>query len=278
MGNILRELTNLGGPLAIFVVIFILLIILRSVRIAQEYERAVIFSLGRVTRRPRGPGLFIVWPWERAQKIDIRLVTLPIQAQDCITSDNVTVRIDAVAYFRVVDAVAALVSVRDYMQATLQISQTTLRSVIGQVELDELLAHRDKVNQRVQQIIDSQTETWGIKIQVVEVKDLNLPESMQRAMAKQAEAEREKRAKIIHAQGELGAAQELYEAAAFMAKEPAALQLRYLQTLTEISVEKNSTIVFPMPIELLDIFNAISNDNERRRSKMNDSNPNRDNA
>jgi regulator of protease activity HflC (stomatin/prohibitin superfamily) len=259
----MRDILSLGGPFAIFVLIMILLVILRSVRIAQEYERAVIFSLGRVTRRPRGPGMFIVWPWERAQKVDIRLVTLAIQPQDCITSDNVTVRIDAIAYFKVIDAVAALVQVRDYMQATLQISQTTLRSVIGQVELDELLAHRDKINGRIQEIIDAQTENWGVKIMVVEVKDLNLPENMQRAMAKQAEAEREKRAKIIHAQGELGAAQELHEAAVLISKDPAALQLRYLQTLTEIAVEKNSTIIFPMPIELLDIFNAI-NENTRR--------------
>src|SRR5258706_7015610 len=145
----MKDILNLGGPFAIFILIFILLVILRSVRIAQEYERAVIFSLGRVTRRPRGPGLFIVWPWERAQKVDIRLVTLSIQPQDCITSANVTLRIDAIAYFKVIDAVAALVQVRDYMQATLQISQTTLRSVIGQAELDELLAHRDKVNERI---------------------------------------------------------------------------------------------------------------------------------
>src|SRR5258707_7635275 len=262
----MKDILNLGGPFAIFVLIFILLVILRSVRIAQEYERAVIFALGRVTRRPRGPGLFIVWPWERAQKVDIRTVTLAIQPQDCITSDNVTVRVDAVAYFRVVDPVQALIAVRDYMQATLQISQTTLRSVIGQVELDSLLGHRDQVNGRIQQIIDQTTEQWGIKILVVEVKDMNLPESMQRAMAKQAEAEREKRAKIIHAQGENQAAQELHEAAVIMTQDPAALQLRYLQTLTEIAVEKNSTIIFPMPIELLDVFNAI-NDNANRKRK-----------
>src|SRR5579859_2551370 len=250
---------QLTGAFLFFVVVVLALIVLRSIKIAQEYERAVIFSLGRVTRRPRGPGVFIVWPWERAQKVDIRTVTLPIQAQDCITSDNVTVRIDAVAYFRVVDPVQSLIAVRDFLNATLQISQTTLRSVIGQVELDQLLGHRDQVNTRVQEIIDQQTEQWGIKILVVEVKDLNLPESMQRAMAKQAEAEREKRAKIIHAEGENQAAVELHAAAVIISQDPAALQLRYLQTLTEIAVEKNSTIIFPMPIDLFDAFKALSN-------------------
>ena len=259
-------LAGLGGTLAAVIGLVIVIVVLRSVRIAQEYERAVIFSLGRVTSHPRGPGLFIVWPWERAQKMDIRTVTLAIQPQDCITSDNVTVKIDAVAYFRIVDAALALINVRDYMLATLQISQTTLRSVVGQVELDTLLGHRDQVNERIQQIIDQQTEQWGVKILVVEIKDLNLPESMQRAMAKQAEAEREKRAKIIHAQGEEQAAQALHEAAIIMSQDPAALQLRYLQTLTEIAVEKNSTIIFPMPIELLDVFNAI-NDNANRKRK-----------
>jgi regulator of protease activity HflC (stomatin/prohibitin superfamily) len=248
--------------IAIVVFIFLVLFLLRSIQIAQEYERAVIFSLGRVTRRPRGPGLYVVWPWERAQRMDVRVVTMPINPQDCITSDNVTVRIDAVAYFSVVDPVKALVAVRDYMQATLQISQTTLRSVVGQVELDALLGHRDVVNTRIQQIIDQQSESWGVKISVVEVKDMNLPEGMQRAMAKQAEAEREKRAKIIHAQGESQAASQLHEAASIMAKEPAALQLRYLQTLTEIAVEKNSTIIFPMPMDILNMFRELSSNME----------------
>src|SRR5262249_5539205 len=243
-----RDIANLGGPAARVVLLFLLLIIIRSVRTAQASERAVVFAFGRVTRRPRGPGMYIIWPWERAQKVDIRVVTMPIQPQDCITKDNVTVRIDAVAYFRIIDPVQSIVAVRDFIQATLQISQTTLRSVIGQGGLDQLTSHRDQGNQRIQQIIDQQTEQWGIKIQTVEVKDMNLPESMQRAMAKQAEAEREKRAKIIHAQGELQAAQELHEAATMISRDPAALQLRYLQTLTEIAVEKNSTIVFPMPI------------------------------
>jgi regulator of protease activity HflC (stomatin/prohibitin superfamily) len=261
MGNFLNALLGLGAPVVFFIFIIILFIILRSFRIAQEYERAVIFSLGRVTRQPRGPGLFVVWPWERAQKVDIRTVTMSIQPQDCITRDNVTVRIDAVAYFKVVDPVQSLVSVRDFLQATLQISQTTLRSVIGQVELDELLAHRDQINSRIQQIIDTTSESWGIKIMVVEIKDLTLPEGMQRAMAKQAEAEREKRAKLIHAQGELAAAAELHQAAVLISQDPAALQLRYLQTLTEISVEKNSTIVFPLPMEILEVFGKLTKDN-----------------
>jgi regulator of protease activity HflC (stomatin/prohibitin superfamily) len=237
--------------------LFLFLFVLRAIRIAQEYERTVIFSLGRVTRKPRGPGLYVVWPWEWAQKVDVRVNTLAIQPQDCITNDNVTVRVDAVAYFFVSNPIKATVNVRDYMQATLQIAQTTLRSVIGQVELDQLLAHRNEINMRVREIIDKQTETWGIEVSVVEVKDIELPESMQRAMARQAEAEREKRAKIIHAQGELGAAQQLKEAAALIGEEPAALQLRYLQTLTEIATEKNSTIIFPMPIDLIQGISSI---------------------
>jgi regulator of protease activity HflC (stomatin/prohibitin superfamily) len=231
--------------------VLVALFVLRAIRVAQEYERAVIFSFGRVTRRPRGPGLYLIWPWERAQKVDIRINTLGIQPQDCITNDNVTVRVDAVAYFFVNNPIRASVNVRDYMQATLQIAQTSLRSVIGQVELDQLLAHRNEINMRIREIIDKQTEAWGIEVSVVEVKDIELPEMMQRAMARQAEAEREKRAKIIHAQGEFQAAQQLQEAAATMSKEPAALQLRYLQTLTEIAAEKNSTIIFPMPMDLV---------------------------
>jgi len=250
-------LSTYSAYIIAIVVVLLILFLLRSIKIAQEYERAVIFAFGRVTRRPRGPGLFVIFPWERAQKVDIRVVTLAIQPQDCITSDNVTLRIDAVAYFKVADPTKSLIAVRDYMQATLQIAQTTLRSVVGQVELDQLLGHRDAVNTRIQQIIDQQTESWGVKITVVEIKDLNLPEGMQRAMAKQAEAEREKRAKIIHAQGESQAASQLQEAASVMAAQPAALQLRYLQTLTEIAVEKNSTIIFPMPMELLEVFHKM---------------------
>jgi regulator of protease activity HflC (stomatin/prohibitin superfamily) len=263
--DIIRSIVGLGGPLVLILLILLILAFFRSFRLAQEYERAVIFSLGRVTSRPRGPGLYVLFPWERVQKVDIRTVTMPIQSQDCITRDNVTVRVDAVAYFRVLDPSRAIVAVRDYMQATLQIAQTTLRSVIGQVELDELLAHRDEVNARIQVIIDEHTTQWGIKVSIVEIKDLGLPESMQRAMARQAEAEREKRAKIIHAQGELMAAAELAQAAVLMSQDPAALQLRYLQTLTEIAVEKNSTIIFPFPIDMLDAFMGIA---DRMRHKQ----------
>jgi regulator of protease activity HflC (stomatin/prohibitin superfamily) len=258
---------DLGPTSVLFIILAILLILLRSFRIAQEYERAVVVSFGRVTKRPRGPGPYIVLPWERAQKVDTRTVTLAIQPQDCITGDNVTVKVDAVVYFRVIDPSAALVAVREYNQATLQIAQTSLRSVIGQVELDELLAHRDKVNSRIQEIIDEQTEHWGVKVSLVEVKDIELPQTMQRAMARQAEAEREKRSKIIHAQGELQAAKELHEAAVVIAQEPAALQLRYLQTLTEIAVEKNSTIIFPMPIDLISAFESLVDMARENQSK-----------
>lgn len=230
---------------AIVIVLVILWIVARSfIKITQEYERGVVFRLGRVTNIARGPGLILLIPWlERMQRVDLRVITLAIQPQDCITADNVTVRVDAVAYFKVSDPIKAVVRVRDYMQATLQIAQTSLRSVIGQVELDQLLTHRDEVNHRLSEIIDKQTLSWGVDVSVVEIKDVQLPEQMQRAMAKQAEAEREKRAKIIHAQGELQAAEQLHMAATVISKDPAALQLRYLQTLAEISVEKNSTII-----------------------------------
>jgi regulator of protease activity HflC (stomatin/prohibitin superfamily) len=253
----LDKLLAQNPVIAVLLGLAILLFVIRSVRVAQEYERAVVFSFGRVGRRPRGPGLFLLWPWERMVRVDVRVTTLPVPPQDCITNDNVTIKVDAVAYFFVNNPVSATVNVRDYMQATLQIAQTTLRSVIGQVELDELLAHRNEINQRVREIIDKQTETWGVEVSVVEVKDIELPQSMQRAMARQAEAEREKRAKIIHSQGEQQAAQGLQDAAAIMGREPAALQLRYLQTLTEIAAEKNSTIVFPMPVDLFSLFNKV---------------------
>lgn len=249
------------------------LFLARSIRIAQEYERAVIFSFGRVTRRPRGPGLFLVFPWERAQKVDIRVQTQIIPPQDCITNDNVTVRVDAVSYFRVQDSIRALVNITDYMTATMQIAQTTLRSVIGQVELDQLLAHRNELNVRIREIIDKQTEAWGIEVSVVEIKDIELPQPMQRAMARQAEAEREKRAKIIHAQGELQAASELYEAAATISRNPAALQLRYLQTLTEIAAEKNSTIIFPLPMDLMDAFTKLTSGGATPTAELAEPNP-----
>ncbi len=244
-----------------FLIIVGLGLLVSAVRIVQEYERGVIFRLGRVSGGPRGPGLFLVIPFiDRMVKVDLRVVTMDIPPQDCITKDNVTVRVNAVVYFRVIDPIRSVINVRNFTQATAQIAQTSLRSVVGQRELDELLANREEVNHDLQHIIDEQTDPWGIKVSIVEVKDVELPEIMKRAMARQAEAEREKRAKIIHASGELAAAEQLKQAANLIAQEPAALQLRYLQTLTEISVEKNSTIIFPVPIDmiepLLDILRA----------------------
>ena len=230
----------------VIIVLLMLWTLIRSfIKLTQEYERGVVFRLGRVTSVPRGPGLIILIPGvERIQRIDLRTITLAIAPQDCITADNVTVRLDAVAYFRVNDPIKAVIKVRDYMQATLQIAQTSLRSVIGQVELDQLLSHRDNVNTRLREIIDKQTLAWGIDVSLVEIRDVQLPETMQRAMAKQAEAEREKRAKIILAEAELQVAAKLNEAAVLIAREPAALQLRYLQTLTQISEEKTTIILY----------------------------------
>ncbi len=248
----------MAGVSTLTALLFLLLIILlAAIKIVQEYERGVVFRLGRLVG-PRGPGLFFIIPIvERMIKVDLRVVTLDIPAQEAITKDNVTVKVNAVVYFRVLDPSAAIVNVANYKQATWQIAQTTLRSVLGQSELDELLAHREKVNQKLQQIIDEQTEPWGIKVSLVEVKDVELPQTMQRAMARQAEAEREKRAKVIHAEGEYQAATRLADAAHVIATEPATLQLRYLQILTEIATEKNSTIIFPVPLEFVKAFSGI---------------------
>ncbi len=238
-------------------VVFGILILISAVKIVQEYERGVIFRLGRLVGA-KGPGLFFIIPIvDRMVKVDLRVVTLDIPAQEAITRDNVTVRVNAVAYFRVIDPNDAIVQVEDFRRATFQIAQTSLRSVLGQSDLDELLIHRDDINQKLQKIIDEQTEPWGIKVSIVEVKDVELPDTMKRAMARQAEAEREKRAKIIHAEGEFQAAQQLRNAAGVIAEEPATIQLRYLQTLTEIAVEKNSTIIFPVPIEFMKAFASI---------------------
>ncbi len=243
-------LTNL--PIYIVVILLLVWLLRASLRIVREYDRGVIFRLGRVTGA-KGPGLFWLIPFiDQMRLVDLRVVTLDVPTQEAITKDNVTVKVNAVCYFRVLDPEAAVVNVANYLLATQQIAQTTLRSVLGQSELDELLAERDQINQQLQQIIDEQTEPWGVKVSVVEVKDVELPQSMQRAMARQAEAEREKRAKIIHAEGELQASQTLAEAAGVMSEQAGALQLRYLQTLTEISAEHNSTIVFPLPIELME--------------------------
>ncbi|MCS6844904.1 MAG: slipin family protein [Caldilineales bacterium] len=238
-------------------IFFAVALISSAVKIVQEYERGVIFRLGRLVGA-KGPGLFFIIPIvDRMVKVDLRTVTLDVPSQEAITRDNVTVRVNAVVYFRVLDPAAAIVNVEDYRRATWNIAQTTLRNVLGQSELDELLAHRERINQKLQQIIDETTEPWGVKVSIVEVKDVELPQTMQRAMARQAEAEREKRAKIIHASGEYEAAQQLREAASTIAQEPAAIQLRYLQTLTEIAVEKNSTIIFPVPLEFFKAFASL---------------------
>ncbi|MFQ5610983.1 MAG: slipin family protein [Anaerolineae bacterium] len=250
MEGVLGSLFCLVGA----VVIIGLVVLFSAVRVVQEYERGVIFRLGRLVG-PKGPGLFFIIPFlDRMIKVDLRVVTLDVPSQEAISRDNVTLKVNAVVYFRVLKPEDAIVQVEDYRRATWQIAQTTLRNVIGQSELDELLAHREQVNEQLQQIIDEQTEPWGIKVTLVEVKDVELPQTMQRAMAKQAEAEREKRAKIIHASGEFEASKQLAEAANVIADAPASIQLRYLQTLTEIAVEKNSTIVFPVPLEFMKGF------------------------
>jgi len=237
--------------LGITVLVILAFLALSGIRVVQQYERGVIFILGRL-QGAKGPGIFWVPPIiTRMIKVDLRIVTLTVPPQEVITRDNVTIKVTAVIYFRVIGPNVAVVNVMNFLQATTQIGQTTLRNVLGQSELDELLAQRKKINQELQAIIDEHTESWGVKVTAVEVKDIELPVTMQRAMAKQAEAEREKRAKIIHAEGELQASTQLAQAANIIGAQPSALQLRYLQTLTEIAVEKNSTIVFPLPIDLI---------------------------
>ena len=233
-----------------------------QIRVVAEYERGVIFRLGRLTGA-KGPGLFVLLPFiDRMVKVDLRTITLDVPSQEAITRDNVTVKVNAVVYFRVVEPTAAVVRILDFIRATSQISQTTLRSVMGQTDLDGLLSQREEVNQELQTIIDEETEPWGIKVSTVEVKDVELPPTMQRAMAAQAEAERDRRAKIIAADGEFQASERLREAAQVMATEPITLQLRYLQTLSEISVENNSTIVFPLPMDLIRMFLDEGDDDE----------------
>jgi regulator of protease activity HflC (stomatin/prohibitin superfamily) len=234
---------------------FVVMLILKWINILNEYERGVVFTLGRVDRQARGPGLiFVLWPIQNMVKVGLRTVVMDIPPQDVITRDNVSVKVNAVVYFRVMDPVRAIIEVENYIYATSQLAQTTLRSNLGEVGLDELLAEREKLNIRLQEVIDRHSDPWGVKVSLVEVKQVDLPQEMQRAMAKQAEAEREKRAKIIHADGEFQAAKMLSEAAAVMQKEPATMQLRYLQTLTEIATEKNSTIIFPLPIDTIKQF------------------------
>ena len=223
--------------------------------ILREYERGVIFRLGRLFPEPKGPGLiWVFFPIDRIVRVSLRTITLDVPTQDVITKDNVSVKVNAVVYFRVVDPLRAIVEVENYLYAASQLAQTTLRSVLGEVGLDDLLSQREKLNQRLQEILDQHTGTWGIKVALVEIKGVDLPENMQRAMARQAEAEREKRAKVMHAQGEFEASKMLFDAAAQISGQPVALQLRYLQTLTEIGAEKNTTIVFPLPLDILEYF------------------------
>jgi regulator of protease activity HflC (stomatin/prohibitin superfamily) len=245
---------TLGLP-GLIVVIIILLYLLNSIKILREYERGVIFRLGRALPEPKGPGIILVFrPFDQIVRVSLRQEVLEVPPQDVITRDNVTIKVNAVVTLRVLDPKRAVIEVANYVYQTSQFAQTTLRSVLGEVELDELLSHRDALNLRIQTIIDQRTEPWGVKVVSVEVKQVDLPEQMLRAMAKQAEAEREKRSKVIHAEGEFSAAQRLVEAADLLAKQPVALQLRYLQTLTEIGVEKNTTIVFPLPIDILSLL------------------------
>jgi regulator of protease activity HflC (stomatin/prohibitin superfamily) len=246
---------NISGLVSLAVVLVAaLMLTLAAIKIVPEYERGVVFRLGRLIGA-RGPGLVLLIPVvERMVRVDIRVITLDVPSQEVITLDNVTIKVNAVLYFMVVNPDWAIIKVVDYFRATLQIAQTTLRSAVGQVVLDDLLAKRDQVNARIQAIVDEQTEPWGIKVTIVEIKDVELPQTMQRAMARQAEAEREKRAKIIHAAGEFEASKMLAQAASVIADEPIALQLRYLQTLTEIAVEKNSTIIFPLPVDTVAAF------------------------
>jgi regulator of protease activity HflC (stomatin/prohibitin superfamily) len=244
-----------GFQLALIAIVIFLIWLFNSVNILREYERGVVFRLGRLLPQAKGPGLiFVFFPIDRLIRVGLRTITMDVPTQDVITADNVTVKVNAVVYFRVVDSSKAIVQVENYLYATSQLGQTTLRSVLGEVPLDDLLSKRETLNLKLQDILDRHTDRWGIKVELVELKSVDLPETMQRAMARQAEAEREKRAKIIHAEGEFEASTKLSEAAVAISKEPVALQLRYLQTLTEIGMEKNTTIVFPLPIDLLKAF------------------------
>src|SRR6476660_4539080 len=245
-------------PPILIVVAVVAFYLLSSIKILNEYERAVVFRLGKLLDRPKGPGVILVFaPIDRMARVSLRTIVMDVPPQDIITRDNVSVKVNAVVYFRVMDPRKAIVEVESYHYATSQLAQTTLRSVLGQVELDDLLSERERLNTQLQVILDQHTDPWGIKVSSVEVKHVDLPPDMQRAMAKQAEAEREKRAKIIHAAGELEASEKLSQAAAVIATEPVAITLRYLQTLTEIAAEKNSTIIFPLPMELLNMLRPV---------------------
>ena len=244
-----------GLQLILVVVAIFAIWLFNSLNVLREYERGVIFRIGRLLESVKGPGLvWVLWPIDRIVRVSLRTITMDVPTQDVITADNVTVKVNAVVYFRVVDPARAIVEVENYLYATSQLGQTTLRSVLGEVGLDDLLSKREMLNLRLQEILDKHTDPWGIKVALVEIKGVDLPENMQRAMARQAEAEREKRAKIIHAQGEFEASQRLSDAAGVIGSSSVALQLRYLQTLTEIGVEKNTTIIFPLPIDILEYF------------------------
>jgi regulator of protease activity HflC (stomatin/prohibitin superfamily) len=246
-------------PPALVLVLIVVFYLITSIKVLAEYERGVIFRLGKLLPQPKGPGVILVFaPIDRMVRVSLRTVVFDVPPQDVITRDNVSVKVNAVVYFRVMDPRRAIVEVENYNYATSQLAQTTLRSVLGQVELDDLLSQRERLNQQLQQILDQHTDPWGIKVSAVEVKHVDLPADMQRAMARQAEAEREKRAKIIHAAGELEASAKLAQAAAVIAAEPVAITLRYLQTLTEIGSEQNSTIVFPLPIEMLHLLKQMT--------------------
>jgi regulator of protease activity HflC (stomatin/prohibitin superfamily) len=252
------------SPLTVAVLLVVLYLI-SSVKILAEYERGVIFRLGRVLPQPKGPGIILVFsPIDRMERVSLRVEAMDVPSQDVVTKDNVTVKVNAVVYFRVVDPTKAIIEVAKYLYATSQLAQTTLRSVLGEVELDELLSEREKVNLRLQGVLDKHTDPWGVKVTMVEVKQVDFPEQMIRAIAKQAEAERERRAKIIHAEGEYIAAEKLSMAAEMLQRQPAAMQLRYLQTLVEIGAEKNTTVVFPLPI---DIFTALGRIMEKKAAE-----------
>jgi len=270
--KVILIIQSLGGAFAMagFIPVLVVLVIIflaTSVRIINEYERAVIFRLGRVLGRPKGPGLFILIPYiDKMVKVDLRVVTMDVQPQDVITKDNISVQVDAVVYFKVVDPIKAVINVENYLYAVSKISQTTLRSICGQAEFDELLSHREKINSKLQEIIDQETDQWGIKVIAVELKRIDIPEELKRAIARQAEAERERRAKIIQAEAEYQAAQKLTEAAEMLAKQPIALQLRYLETLSTVGQYNSNTIVLPLPMELFEIFkNSKINKSEEKR-------------
>jgi regulator of protease activity HflC (stomatin/prohibitin superfamily) len=261
-------LTQLFSGGFLLLIIILLFYLISSVKILAEYERGVIFRLGRVLREPKGPGIILVFaPLDRITRVSLRVEAMEVPPQDLVTRDNVTVKVNAVVYFRVVDPVKAVIEVNNYLYATSQLAQTTLRSILGEVELDELLSQREKINVRLQAVLDQHTGPWGVKVTMVEVKQVDLPEQMIRAIARQAEAERERRAKIIHADGEYMAAEKLSMAAQQIQKEPVAIQLRYLQTLVEIGAEKNTTVVFPVPVDMLASLSKIAESLTKNRTE-----------